>query len=398
MDKKYNNDKLYVFPDYCRIEKVSEMLTKEAAENEGIDGEYMLFNKRTKGIFSINASTKFFLDKFEKPISLFSVAGDIEDGILPEGEINPDLEKFFSLMLKRHFLAENGYTYTESDENSFGFNGYSIVQVLKTSNYEVVSIAEDIKRKRKVVLKFLKFNDSANEQIKSNRRQYFQREFEIMGKIPNNQYICRLLDFLKEEDLAVIEFIGGNTLKKEIEDNNLTLKEKISIIYQIAEAISHLHKNKIIHGDIHANQFILKSNNKIKLIDFGLSVNDNEDEEIHKIRKGGVHYYLEPENILPSAFTNITDYYPNFSMEVYRLGVLFYLILYGKYPFSSFSWKKLCHVIKNEDAVIPDKTNSGEEIPQIIRDVIKKSLSKNPQLRFKSAIEINNVLSGQNYE
>lgn len=387
-----NHKKLYVFPDYCRIEEVSKMLSKEAIEREGIVGDYMLFNKKTKGIFSINSSMKTFLEKFNKPISLYSVANDIEEGVLPNGNINEEIEKFFLLMLKRHFLVEKGYTFSETDENTYSFKGYNVLQILKTSNYEVVAIADDKIENKKVVLKFLKFNEVANIDTKKNRRQYFQREFNIMANIPDNPHICKLLSFHEDKDLAILEYLDGITLKKEIEDNKLTLNEKLNIISQIAEAVAHLHENSVIHGDIHANQFIINSNKKITLIDFGLSVNSNESKEINKVRKGGVHYYLEPENILPSAFTNITDYYPDFKMEVYRLGILFYLIIYNKYPFSSFSWKKLCYIIKNETPKIYEKNYKGEKVPKVIIDVIKKSLSKNPLDRFDSAIEINNAL------
>ena len=62
-----------------------------------------------------------------------------------------------------------------------------------------------------------------------------------------------------------------------------------------------MHTNDIIHGDIHANQFIVNNSGVLKLIDFGLSFDKNIGLNNQVIRRGGIHNYLEPENITPNA-------------------------------------------------------------------------------------------------
>jgi len=154
-----------------------------------------------------------------------------------------------------------------------------------------------------------------------------------------------------------------------------------------------LHKNNIIHGDIHANQFIVENSGNLKLIDFGLSLDKNIELNNQVIRRGGIHNYLEPENITPNAFSNMSVYIPDFYSEVYRIGALLYFLFYEKYPFDSFSWLNLCKQIKTKPIELETKTSKNEKIPKHILVVIKRALSKTPESRFSSAVAMEKHLN-----
>lgn len=63
---------------------------------------------------------------------------------------------------------------------------------------------------------------------------------------------------------------------------------------QIIFAANHCHANGIIHRDIKPENIMVTSQNKIKLIDFGLS-KACQDSNAHLFEKAGTPYYMAPE-------------------------------------------------------------------------------------------------------
>lgn len=341
-------------------------------------------------MFFINESIYNLLNLFRTPQHIYDVFDKI--GIVNEDE-EKQLRAFIASMLKRGFLI------SENADNSLlrsikrTFRDYEILDYLKESDYETVCIAKPKKSDNKVILKFLSFEQNTAEEVKRKRRDYFEHEFSIMNKISHNPSVCNLISFDKRHDLAILEYIEGKTLKELIKNKELLVTQKVRLTEQIVRVIASLHDNNIIHGDIHANQFIVNNSGALKLIDFGLSFDKDIELNHQVIRRGGVNNYLEPENITPNAFSNICMYTPDYLSEVYRLGVLLYFLFYEKYPFDSFSWQNLCKQIKTKPFQIETVTPKKEKIPEPVIKVIEKALSKMPESRFSSAIEMEKYLN-----
>jgi serine/threonine-protein kinase len=313
------------------------------------------------------------------------------------GIVNNDDEKqirsFIDSMLKRGFLISENPNISLVSNNKRTFRDYEILDYLKESDYETVCLAKPEKSESKVILKFLSFELTTAEDVKRKRRDYFEHEFSIMNKISNNSSICNLISFDKKRDLAILEYIEGKTLKELIKNKELLVNQKVQLTEQIVRVIAFLHNNDIIHGDIHANQFIVNNSGILKLIDFGLSFDKNIGLNNQVIRRGGIHNYLEPENITPNAFANMCMYTPDYHSEVYRIGVLLYFLFYEKYPFDSFSWLNLYEQIKTKPFELETLTPQKERIPEPIINVIEKALSKKPESRFSSAIAMEKHLN-----
>ena len=71
-----------------------------------------------------------------------------------------------------------------------------------------------------------------------------------------------------------MEYCGGQTLSKFIEDNPGKEKEDIKwkIFSQTLEALNYLHNCGLIHRDLKPSNIFLDLNNNVKLGDFGLAV------------------------------------------------------------------------------------------------------------------------------
>lgn len=381
-----NIGKKYKFPAYCFIDEITN---QEELKKEEVTSPFVLFDNKTKSIFFINESIKNFLNLFCEPKSIEECCFELNTSLNQNEKMNKeDIVPFFRQMIKRGFLIpfEDDDLLPAADSD-YIFGGYNIIKTLKSSEKEAVCIAIREVDNKKVVLKFLIPTDGLLAEERKKQESKFRQEFEIMAEL-NHPLICKIYDFDTKLNLAVLEYIEGVDLKELIKNRNISYNNKLTLIIQICEIISFLHEKNILHGDIHAKQFLVNSKLNVTLIDFGFS-NRYSNLKNEMIKRGGISYYLEPENITPNAFKNVIKYEPNFKSEIYRLGVLFYFLIYEEYPFASFSWKALCKKIKKTDPIMMSKTKRGEYISGELLTVMKKMLSKQPELRYNSAIELN---------
>ena len=124
----------------------------------------------------------------------------------------------------------------------------------------------------------------------------------------------------------VMECVEGITLQKKRGNMNgyVPQNEVINILTQLLETLQFLHeKCNIIHRDIKPSNIIIQKDNKIKLLDFGISVYmKNLDPNLvsKKSVKGELHY-VAPE-ILMKFYGSPTDY--DYKMDIFSLGFTMY--------------------------------------------------------------------------
>jgi serine/threonine protein kinase len=92
---------------------------------------------------------------------------------------------------------------------------------------------------------------------------------------------------------------------------------------QVLDAVEYIHSEGIWHRDIKAENIFLNSDLSIKLGDFGFATKDIESNE-----QKGSGYYMAPE-------INNRETYNCKSVDIFALGVLFFMMVVGKYPFTS---------------------------------------------------------------
>ncbi len=88
-----------------------------------------------------------------------------------------------------------------------------------------------------------------------------------------------------------------------------------------------MHTQNIAHRDIKLENVLIDSYSRVKIIDFGFSINFyNKRGEIKMLC--GTPCYMAPELV-----TKKTKYYDPIFVDSWALGVLLYRLLFGTFPF-----------------------------------------------------------------
>jgi serine/threonine protein kinase len=267
------------------------------------------------------------------------------------------------------------------------FNGrYRILEYISSGSCkDVVKAHDTVIRQREVVLKI--FKDSPQSalqcQEKIDKVQAIQREVKILDELGDNKYTAKLLEAAVSADgrlYLVEEFIDGVCLDKYIEEHKLNLEDRLKILDGIARGLAHLHKKKIVHGDLKfAN--VLVEHNVPKLIDFGVAKIVGEQE----ISSGSLRY-CAPE-IFKGQFGCYSD--------IWSFGIIAYRMLNDRFPFyigKSEARDEIELLSELKRQIMHKEYESINSIPKGVDKLVRKCLEKNFKCRYKDGAQLHRAL------
>ncbi|QWQ39449.1 Stk1 family PASTA domain-containing Ser/Thr kinase [Gemella sp. zg-570] len=270
--------------------------------------------------------------------------------------------------------------------NNIICNRYKIISHLGTGGMATVWLAEDTILNRKVAVKTFKIDSNDEEAIKR-----FNREANAVTTLYHNN-IVSIYDVENEDNFyyLILEYVEGMTLKDYMVKNpNIPLDTAIHIMKQIAEGLSHAHKNGIIHRDIKPQNILMDKNLTCKITDFGISRAYGDTTLTQTNQMLGTVYYLSPEQARGNVATAQSD--------IYSLGILMFELLTGKIPFKGES--AVAIALKHLQEDIPNIDKYRSDIPKSVKNIIIKATMKNPNERYISSKELSEDLKTcLNYE
>jgi len=249
---------------------------------------------------------------------------------------------------------------------------YKILEKLGEGGMGVVYKAEDTKLKREVAIKFLP------RQILSNAEERQRFEIEAQAAAALNHPNIATIYAIEEsgnEVFIVMEYINGIELGNKIKKGLPAIEEAIKIMEQIAEGLNAAHQKGIIHRDIKSSNVMITQNNKVKIMDFGLAKVGGTSMITKFGTTMGTTAYMSPEQARGDKVDNRTD--------IWSMGVLFFEMLTGKFPFKGEFDQAVIYSILNEepDSVLSIKKDLPSHLDQLIGKMLKKDLDS----RYKSA-------------
>ena len=239
------------------------------------------------------------------------------------------------------------------------------------------NVAIKVKKKKE------KKTTTKDENIKKENK--LLEEIDVLKNM-DHQNIVRIFEFYEGEKYLymVTEFIEGNDLFKLIKKEGKQTEMTTAIImFQLFSAINYCNQRKIMHRDLKPENIMI-GNKKlygyihIKIIDFGTAkFYENENEN----KLAGTPYYIAPE---------VLDKNYNEKCDMWSLGIIMYLLLVGKFPFTGKNGDEIFENIKKceyDKKVLYDNKNISKEA----RDLIFKLLIINPNERIDSNSVLNDV-------
>jgi serine/threonine protein kinase len=174
-----------------------------------------------------------------------------------------------------------------------------------------------------------------------NKIKNLEREINILAEL-SHPTIAKLIDVIETQTelYLILEYGGANSLYNYLlskPEHRLPEAEAKQFLLVIAEALKYLHDLDIVHRDIKAENILINRNRQLKLIDFGFSLRCKRNGTIDTFC--GTPTYMAPEIV------SKVDHSPIYT-DMWSLGILFYVMLQGNYPFRAKSETDLFEKIK----------------------------------------------------
>jgi len=252
--------------------------------------------------------------------------------------------------------------------------GYDMRRCLATRDSVSVHVAFSAERGKEVVLKVLHRGRGA-----LSRDANFERlvtEFKLLYDIDDHA-VAEIYDFRVTSHYCYIamEYFPLGHLGTQL-DKRLAPVEALHYAREIAHGLSIIHTAGVIHRDLKPGNLMLRDDDSIALIDFGIShsahvVRDAPDGAQQEI--AGTPYYMSPEQAAGAATDERAD--------LYSLGVILYQMLTGEKPYVGTTTDEILEQHRN--AALPVL---GAELA-VYQPLLNKLLAKDPNQRFGSARE-----------
>ena len=246
---------------------------------------------------------------------------------------------------------------------------YQIQKQLGQGGMGIVYLATDTRLDRNVALKFLPPELSADEDAKAR----FVQEAKAASAL-DHPNICTIHEIGEAADgklFIAMAFYDGQTLKYSMDEGAMSESRATGIAVQIAEGLRKAHDAGITHRDIKPANIMVTSDNRVKVLDFGLA---KLGEGVDLTKAGstvGTTAYMSPEQSSGKEVDGRTD--------IWSLGVILYEMLAGKRAFGGGYDQAVLYSVLNEDPPRLENIDPG------LADVVEQMINKDPDKRLGSA-------------
>jgi len=260
---------------------------------------------------------------------------------------------------------------------------YKIEQVLGVGGMGEVYLARETKLNRRVALKILPAQFVADAE----RASRFEREAQALSAL-NHPNLITIYEVGVVNDLHFIamEYVEGHSLR-EMMSSPMKVRDVLSIVAQVAEALSAAHQSGIIHRDVKPDNIMVRADGYVKVLDFGLAklseaavygASSIAPHAIAYTQAGatmGTLAYMSPEQATGETIDHRTD--------IWSLGVVLYELLTKQKPFRGANRQSTVNAILSSEP--NSAANSDPTFPSELDLVLERALEKDRELRYQTA-------------
>ena len=212
------------------------------------------------------------------------------------------------------------------------------------------------------------------EKIRKKMKNLALRENEIITKLNhiNIVLVYSIID-TKEDYFIIMEYCKlGELFDYIVKYKRLSEEEASNFFYQLINGVEYIHSQGIAHRDLKPENLLLTEDKILKIIDFGLS-HEFEEEEFLKTKCGSPSY-AAPEIISKPN-------YNGFKIDVWCCGIILYAMLCGYLPFDGDDDAQNNNV-KLFQNILECEPELPNFLSNISKDLIMRILNPDPDKRI----------------
>jgi len=252
---------------------------------------------------------------------------------------------------------------------------YEIVAPLGAGGMGEVWRARDERLGREVAIKGLPEAFARDPE----RLSRFEREARVLASL-NHPNIAAIYGLEQGEagPCLVLELVEGESLAQRLARGALPVREALEVGTQIAGAIEAAHERGVVHRDLKPGNVMLGPSRTVKVLDFGLAKGSETTINEAATMAGatamglvlGTSSYMSPEQARGQAVDRRTD--------VWAFGCVLFECLTGHLAFGGPTTSDIMSSVLARE---PEWNALGTHVPQRLRDVIRRCLTKDAEDR-----------------
>ncbi|XP_066483461.1 serine/threonine-protein kinase Nek9 isoform X2 [Tiliqua scincoides] len=199
-------------------------------------------------------------------------------------------------------------------------------------------------------------------------------EIVILALLQHDNIIAYYNHFMDNTTLLIeLEYCnGGNLYDKILRQKDKLFEEEMVVwyLFQIASAVSCIHREGILHRDIKTLNIFLTKANLIKLGDYGLAKKLNSEYSMAETLVG-TPYYMSPELCQGVKY--------NFKSDIWAVGCVIFELLTLKRTFDATNPLNLCvKIVQGNRAMEVDSSVYSLDLIQVVHSCLDQDPEKRP--------------------
>lgn len=243
---------------------------------------------------------------------------------------------------------------------------YCLDKIIFKGSTSKVFLAKHIITGEKVAIKILNKKLFKSDILSLKR---IKKEIQIL-KMVKHENIIRLLEIIENNNniYLVTDYYQNDLISLVIKNKKLSEEKSLYYFSQYVNGLHYLYQSGICHRNIRPENLLLdEKNEKLKIIDFGLSTTYKKNELLNSIV--GAIIYAPPE-------MHLSEKYSGELVDIWNAGIVLYFMVCGKLPFCD----------EDEEKNIKHIITGFYEIPSFVSkycaEIIKSCLQVDPKKRI----------------